>query len=1102
MNKTLQPDVVGDLPDRHSSTAPEGLTVYRASAGSGKTYTLTLEYLKQALSDGSNAGKFKTILAVTFTNKATDEMKIRIITTLNNIAAGSDDAVSESLCRELNIDRRTLTDRATKVQQAILHNYSNFSILTIDKFFQKALHAFVREAGLRPGFKLELDQDRLMDEAVDRMMLNIHKNSFLYGQMLNIIDEQMEKGRTWDIRKSLKEKGGEVLKERFRGLGRQFFMKISDTEFMNRFSAEMNSMIVAFEKTLTALADEAIATIDGRNLQKSDFYYGNNGPVAYFYKLKEHRYEPPGQRVYDLLNSDDTDVWCGKKIPEIAKDAIRQISGKLTSLLEQSATFYASEYRRYFTAVCVKKSMGHLGFFAEIEAGIRATANDENRMPISETTHLLGQLINESDTPFIYEMTGSRYGIFMIDEFQDTSEAQWRNFRPLLKNSLSEGKQSLVVGDVKQSIYRWRNGDWRILADRIFSEFGNFDVHEKNLDTNWRSFPTVVEFNNALFSALPAYIEQRFIETLDLPTVDIEANILSSAYRNAEQKIAAANRNKGGYVALSLIRDEKEGRTITAKAEDKILKQLPSLVADIQDRGYRAKDIAVLVRTTGEGQAVSNCLLNYGRTSGDTEHCFEIISQDALFIKNSATVQFIISLLRTVVHPDDKINNASINYFANRNSPDFRWNDSGVLDDDIKKKLLGLTSLSLPEVFERLIRLFDLGDNPVEIPYIQELHYMMTSFANNEISDIPSFVEHWDDTCDGKKLSEGQTPNAISITTVHKSKGLEYPVVIIPFCSWDMKPSYRDTVWVSSEKEAFDQLPYVLVNYGNEMKNSYFDKEYYYETIQSLVDNLNIMYVAFTRAREELHVMLPLPKLPQKETNNSNNINNAASALLAFLKNSPDFMCGSLNMEQLTGEDLHYTAGEKTRKHETGEKETFSGIFITKYNSSAFDKKLRLRYESEDYFAVRETPLRLRNYGILMHKVFSFIRSMKDVPAAIERIANEGLIEKEHVPELKARVDSALHFAGQWFADDSKYKIITEKSLLLPVSMNKGLSRRPDRIMLSANETVLVDYKFGALKKDSHEIQVRTYMNLLELMKYPNVKGYVWYVDLNSIKEV
>jgi ATP-dependent exoDNAse (exonuclease V) beta subunit len=475
------------------------------------------------------------------------------------------------------------------------------------------------------------------------------------------------------------------------------------------------------------------------------------------------------------------------------------------------------------------------------------------------------------------------------------------------------------------------------LAHQIFQDFSNFSVNEKNLDTNWRSFPNVIEFNNALFSSLPEYIEHEFTSS----TNHTESKMLSSAYKNSEQKVSAGNQNKTGYVSVSIIRDDDD-----IKSKAKILEQLPKLIADMQDRGYKAKDIAILVRTANDGRAVSDCLLEYKRTSNDTEHCFAILSQDALLVKESATVQFIISLFRAVINPDNEINNASINYFLNRN-PAFKWTGSGILDEQLKDKLSGMTSLSLPEVFERLVREFDLGNNPVEIPYIQEFHDMLISFSNNQISDISAFVEHWDNKCDKIKLSEGQTPNAINITTIHKAKGLEYPVVIIPFCNWSMKP--RDTVWVSPKEEPFNQLQFIPVNYGKDMENSYFAEEHRFETMQSLVDNLNLMYVAFTRAKEELHIMLPLSAKPKSKSNDADNIRTASLTLSNFLENNATFLPDKLKPYKLRSgdDDLVYRFGEKQNKQDNIKEETLAKILITNYNSSPFEKKLRLKYEWE-----------------------------------------------------------------------------------------------------------------------------------------------------------
>jgi len=1079
---TIQLNLFDNVPKKET-----GLTVYKASAGSGKTYTLTLNYLKQALSDGYNPNKFREILAVTFTNKATDEMKARIIDTLNNIITKTDNVIIELLCSHLEIDEQTLIDRAKRVQRAILHNYSDFSISTIDKFFQKILHVFVREAGLRPGFRLELDQERLMDEAVDKMMLNIHKNEALYKQMSDIIDEQMERGAAWDIRRTLKTRGKEVFNEQFRELGADFHRKIEDSAFMEGYLKTISAITNNFEEKMHMIAKSAIQLIEEFDAHKSDFYYGKTGPINHFYKLQNGDYDEPGTRIKNILNSDNDETWLSKKISEITKIELMQITGHLTMLLKQSVDLYNKNYAEYCTALSIKKSMNVLGFLAEIEANVKDIANTENLMPISETTHLLGNLIDDSDAPFIYERAGTRYSTFMIDEFQDTSAAQWKNFKPLLQNSLAENKDSLVVGDVKQSIYRWRNGDWRILASKIFSDFNNFAVFRKNLDTNWRSSPNIIEFNNELFSSLPKFIENEFLS--DFPENDSQT-LLSAAYEDSQQKTADKNRSKGGYVSIQAIRDTNE-----CKAKDKILENLPSIIADIQDRGYKAKEILILVRKSADGQVITNCLLNHKHKSGDANHCFEVLSPDSLFISKSETIQFIISLMRAIVNPENEINNATINHYLNKDNDKYSWENSASLSSELKQFLSGITSLSLSEIFEQFVVHFNL-ENTSEIAYLQELHDEIITFANTEISDTSAFINYWDNKGDNIKLSAGELPDAINIMTIHKAKGLEYPIVIIPYCDWPMKPMFNSAIWVNPTQKPYSDLPHVPVNYNNTMKSSYFLNDYRYETMQSLIDNLNLLYVSFTRAKEELYIMLPLSAETKSNYFKKDKIQNAATTILNFIEANPAFL-----RKKLVKEAGEYILGEKQQNQSSFAAKS-NAILLETYNTQPFDKKLRLKYESENFFPELATPIQLRNYGNLMHKVFSYIHSEKDIPEAIALIENEGLLSKEQLPELQKRINNALLAVKDWFADNSGYKVITEKFLLLPSSMNKGMSRRPDRIMISPNKTIIIDYKFGAHKNENYNTQVKSYIELLAAMNYPNIEGYIWYVDQNQIEKI
>ena len=1071
-----------------------GLTVYRASAGSGKTYTLTREYLKQALA-GNSAGAFRSVLAVTFTNKATEEMKSRIVGMLNGVATGdsNSEGMAADLLAELNIGMPALRKRAESVRTAVLHDYSRFSISTIDKFFQKVLHAFVREAGLRPGFRLELDSERLLDEAVDRIMLNLHNKVALYQWFSELIDERMERGSAWDVRDMLKTRGKTVFSETFRSFDGDFYRKIGDADFMNTYTAKLEKIRLDFETGMKNAGMEAVAAIEAANLTKSDFYKGIT--ANYFYNIAyKDEYEPTASIL-------EIKQWHATKASASTVQAVDGVRGTLDALRFKALDLYERDYAAYCTALCVLKTVKTLSFLSEIENNVRELAMDNNLMPISETVHLLEKLIDGNETPFIYERIGNRYSSFMIDEFQDTSHGQWNNFKPLINNSLAENKFSMLVGDVKQAIYRWRNGDWGILAD-VENDFHSFGVTDKHLDTNYRSGGQIIEFNNMLFDGLPEWVEREFNGSPE--NSDFQSNILSRAYERAAQKIRSDRRGKG-YVRLTCVFGDGE-----SDAGQKITGALPQLVAEIQDRGYRAGDIAVLVRNSSDGRDVSRCLLEHKQSADDTVHNFNIVSQDSLYVGASESVRLIVALLRATVNPDDEINNAFINRALSKKSssksgvpanlaekPDaaFNWRESKTLSDGIKAALSSLASLSLPEVFEELIVKFDLGDDAGEISFIQEFHDEIVNFSYNKLSDISAFLDYWDSEKSASlKLSTDKMPDAVSIITIHKSKGLEFPIVIIPYCDWDMKPRVRSTVWVKPETEPFSELPHLPVEYVKTMRSSHFAKEYFHETLQSLVDNLNLMYVAFTRACEELHVMLPLPepKIGKKTSKPVDKLKNAATVLFEFLKDEELFHDGVFT----------YVSGEKRNSERKLSSALRHEISIKNYPASNFRKQLRIKYESDDYFSLSSSTQQRRNYGNMMHRVFASLKTVDDVPQAIASLVDEGVIAGSDVAELKSRIDRAMlnpHAAG-WFA--AGQDVETERFLLLPESTPEGESRRPDRVIARPHETLVIDYKFGQTEKKTYDAQVNNYMQLLKSMGYPDVQGYIWYVDRDKVVQV
>lgn len=1081
----------------------QGLTVYRASAGSGKTYTLTLEYLKQVLRSEHSVTLFRSVLAVTFTNKATEEMKSRILSSLNDLAEGKDAALSKVLQKELQLEEKNLQYRARKVRTAILHDYSRFAVSTIDTFFQKIIHSFIREAGLRPGFRLETDQDKILDEAIDQLLLSTHEKPAIYNQILGMIDEQMESGSTWDIRGMLKEKAGLIFKEDFRALGDSFYSMISDPVLMQMYTEDVRSIVTNFEKLMTDFASQAFGLMTDVDLEIDNFRYGKSGPFGYFVRIKKGLYSP-SQRVLEALY--DESKWIRSREEGMIRSSLEQIVPQLHELLKSALLVYDTQLEKVQTAKAILKNLNLLKLLAEIESNVRSVIADENLMPISESTHILGKLIDGNETPFIYERIGTHYRNYMIDEFQDTSIAQWQNFRPLLTNSLAENNFNMVVGDVKQSIYRWRNGDWTILANKLERDFAHFEINRKSLDTNWRSKQAVVHFNNTLFYKFPRFVEMhRKNENPHLP--EEFHKLISSAYQDVEQKTSPKIEEGSGYVFVEAIHSSDD-----ARSEDLILSRLPELIVDIQDRGYKASDIAILVRRAIEGELVSNCLLKYKKESGDTKHCFDIISQDTLYIANSLSVRLIIGLLRACIDSGNEINNAFLNHYLHRkmlninkpketvqldlfsstNFPKESEKFSGLLPKNIISFLTDINQLSLPEIFEQLISTFELNKDTESISYIQELHDELLKFSKNKLSDVAAFLNWWELNSKKLKLSPGESTNGINILTIHKSKGLQFPIVIIPFCNWQMKPRVNNLMWVNPYSIPFNTLPKVPVNYSKNLSLSEFKLDYELETTQTLVDNINLMYVAFTRPEDELYIMLPLGK--ESDNPPASYIYNTATALYRFFNYK----------EEKTGEEFKYSFkfGKQTNKEKQKEIEA-KNLLIHNYTSNNFIKKLRTRYESEDFFS-ENGILQQRNYGKLMHRVFAEIIHLEDIKESIDKLEDEGWIASDEVSILRGKIDLALKnpIVNEWFS--GKMEVKTETFLLLPPAMQKkyGFSKRPDRVMFSEDKCIVVDYKFGVVEDQSHKKQVRTYTTLLESMGYQNVTAYLWYVDSNRVMQI
>jgi ATP-dependent exoDNAse (exonuclease V) beta subunit len=1080
----------------HTST----LTAYSASAGSGKTFRITREYLKLLLKHSGAARAYRSILAVTFTNKATEEMKGRIVAALSELAHG-DEATLKNFCEELALEGvslppHELRQRAIDVRSNLLHDYSRFSVFTIDKFFQKVLHAFVNEAGLHPGFVVELDTDRLLEEAVNAVLENAGGDRQRMSWLMQLVQQRIEDGKSWDVKRELLELGKEIFKELFGRLSAAIHERLNDKAFLQRYMQKLRGLQKKVDEQMQDVAAKAQEYLAAQQLEESDFKGKSRGFIAHFRKIARGEYEPSATTLRAV---DCIEEWAPKTAAGAKTAAAYEY---LNPLLAKACSLWEECSESYQTAAVILKNFMVLGLLTDIAAQMRSMANEDNLMPISDSVHLIRSLIDGSDAPFIYEKVGSAYRTFMIDEFQDTSAEQWSNFRPLMSNSLAEGNLNMVVGDVKQSIYRWRNGDWRILAygvDEDLKEFGR--VNRKTLDKNFRSLPQVVEFNNELFRRLSQQLQAALCEDLDdaLPpqTRTKLSAILADAYADCSQ-LPQRNAEAGGYVQVELVEEREERR-----AADAILEKLPLQVAALQDSGYSAGDIAILTRNNRQGQAVANALIRYRHSSGDATHCFDVVSQDSLFLNASPAVKMAIALLRIAAGQQNAISEAFLrNELAQHAGGELPASMHAIFSEKLDGAehdfLENLTLTSLPEAFEAVIQRYRLNERREDLPFLQGLHDLIVGFANRKLSNIASFLAWWDERGKSKPLYSPEGQNAVTISTIHKSKGLQYKVVIVPFAGWELDTKTGSTVWMQPTAPPFDELPYVPLSYTNRLKQTIFSEQQSAEQAQAYVDNLNLLYVALTRAEEQLYIYAPLKSV----ANDGKPAQNMAEALRDVFAGLPDgesVSFGAAHGRKVSGCLWQFGDSNATRSAGSRQREP-TNIPLSEYPSSSFTPKLRLRYEARELF--ERTGQAQRTSGLLKHKVFERLRTAGDAPTAIESLVREGWVAHDDAEGLRREVAQALEHpqARAWF--DGSWQVYAEAEVLLPYSSGKAAVRRPDRVMTRGNVAVVVDYKFGDKTDARHVRQVEEYVEALREMGYDSVEGYVWYVNLAKTEKV
>ncbi len=1056
------------------------ITIYKASAGSGKTFTLTRQFLTHLFETEEN---YKHILATTFTNKATEEMKTRIIKELHNLATGKKSDHRDYLLNKLSRFKteEQINKASQKILADILHNYSHLSITTIDRFFQRIIRAFAREIRVSSNYNIELNEADVLQKATEQLFFDLEKkgNEALLDWMTSFAEEQIETGKSWNFGQSIGKLSDEFLKENYKRLQSENNKNLGNFIFLKNYLDKITGLQKNILTQLKETAKKGIHITEQFNLDPTDFKYGKNSGASFLYKIRQGIFpDKIGVRTLDML--DKQDAWFTKTSPK-KDDIIAACNSGLQETLITLVQQWEEHFLLYNSISVIRSNFYSLGILSDLERQVKSYIDDNNLMLLSSSNQLINNIIENSDTPFIYEKTGNRFNHYMLDEFQDTSQLQWNNLKPLISNSLAEGHNNLIVGDVKQSIYRWRNSDWKQLAHGIKNEFGQL-VKEEILPVNWRSYGGIIRFNNTLIQQTARHLKERYIAETETQEDNEYAQLFDTSYADVIQEVPPKAEDRG-YISMKFFDEEEKDWHQT------VLEELPKTIEQAQDNGYKLSDIAILVSKNKIGAEISRFLLNYAATKTNNKYRYDVISNEALWISSSYDVQFLINIFRHIVQPCNltasQLNILYNNYLNVKSETSFIWQETD-LHPFITEQLQHITSLSLLETTEELIRRFNLGNKESEAIFIQAFIDTINDFETMQSGGMNEFLIWWDECGCSKSINTPEDQDAITIQTIHKSKGLEYKIVIIPYLDWDITDN-RGYLWASTDTAPLNEIPYLPVRISKQLNNTLFKKEYQEEMLLQYIDTLNLIYVALTRAKECIIGF------------GNNNKKNICEGLISALKSKSEENNNTLNLSKYWDEDnLTFEYGtfpSSKEKHKTNA----TTLPLTEYCSNKKNNNLMLHLQSHD-FEISDNNLSPTSTktGKIWHHLFEQITSLNDLPLAVEKLVQEGIVPNNSAQQLLNNVATTLEHpvVKSWFSP--KAKVRNEASILTP----EGHNYRPDRIIQLDDQYIIVDFKFGNIEKNTYNKQVQRYMNLVKRMGHQNVKGYLWYVGLGKIVSV
>ncbi|MCX6199956.1 MAG: UvrD-helicase domain-containing protein [Bacteroidetes bacterium] len=1019
------------------------LRIYKASAGSGKTYTLVKEYLRLAL---KSPLQFRHILAITFTNKAAAEMKTRIIEALEGLS--KNEIKYKSLNKELGEltgkSENELKSDASNILRNMLHNYADISVCTIDSFVHRIVRSFAYDLHLPMNFEIEMDSKELLNEAIQLLLDRLNETDQQVTQaVLEFAESKIEDGKSWNVEKEISKLGKQLFVDKAQSKIQQLsFVSFDDLREVHN---SLYAFKISFEQQVFAEGKKAFDFIVTNGLTAKDFHYGNTGLFGFFKAYAESEF-PPKILGNSYVNATiNEDKW--SKTSSITETQKAQLNVHYNNI----AQLWNKQGKDYFLADLLLKNFYSFILLTDLKKLMDEVKTENNILHISDFQHKVFEIVKEQDAPIIYERIGDRYDNILIDEFQDTSVIQWRNLLPLIENSQFKSEDSLVVGDGKQAIYRFRGGEVEQFSvlPKVYGSDGdeilkgrevainNYGAGVITLENNFRSRKEIVDFNNLLYK-----------ELLELPELK-NKNIYADYFQKQGRK------DDGGFVSIEFLKEEEAELSLN----DVRALRVEEIVNDVLQRGYHYKEVAVLTRSNKNASFIASYLVSKG---------IKVVSPESLLIHHSPKVHFLLAILSYLNRKDNHISRAEILHFAflllnkELHLETIDLKTSALEFEEYVRKQTGLEFNSnelvtgrLSDLLYQLIQIFQLENDD---PFVQFFLDEVLLFASRYGNSIDDFLNWWEKVKDKKSIIYPDSMDAVRIMTIHKSKGLEFPIVILADASEKQKPG-EDSFWIDLNKNWLPQLPIGLLPNTKDVLETEFALLYEKEIEKTFLDLLNLLYVATTRAEDALYI---LSKEEDKEPISNNSV---TAILISFLK-STGLWEGYRN--------YNFGDEEFVKIFGNGNNTSLASFEKGKTNSKnllASNIKIRMRAD----LLWNDKSKEKINEGNLLHEALKRIQKTGDEETVLRSLLAEGVIEENEVQHLSDQLHSVLQHADLKKYFDGTSTVLNERQLL---KKNEKI-RIPDRVILFEDGATVLDYKSGN-ERPEYQQQLRDYAQWLE----------------------